>query len=101
MPSSDLKTSEVTGYSIAIIVNIGDDELIDRVGKKIKNLSIDANLAKFKKSNLTKSKKSNFVKANSSNTDFLTSEVKKVFTHLQKTFTKDLILYYFKLERHI
>ena len=34
-------------------------------------------------------------------TDFLTSKAKKVFTHLQKAFTKVLILHYFDLKYHI
>ncbi len=40
-------------------------------------------------------------KTNSSRTDFLTLEVKKAFTYLQKAYIKALILRYFDLEYHI
>ncbi len=78
-----------------------------KISRSIKNLSTVAKLAKSKKLKLTKPKKSdlikaqNFAKANSSRTDFLTSEAKKVFIHLQKNFTKTLILKHFDLEYHI
>ncbi len=66
------------------------------VGGSIKNLSTIANSAKSKNSKLSKSKKSDLPKANfakvNSGTDFLTSEAKKAFIHLQKAFTEALIL---------
>ncbi len=58
-------------------------------------------MAKSKKLKLTKLKKSdlvkaqNFAKANFSGTDFLTFKAKKAFLHLQKAFTKILILRHF------
>ena len=60
------------------------------VDRSIKNLSTTAKLAKFKKPKMT-----NF------RTEFLTSEVKKAFTYLQKAVAKALILYHFDPERHI
>ena len=36
-----------------------------------------------------------------SGTDFFTLEAKKVFTYLQKAFTKALVLHHFDLECHI
>ncbi len=61
-------------------------------GRSIKNLWIDAKLAK--------SKKPNFAKTNSG-TDFLTSGAKETFIHLWKTFTKAQIVRHFDPERHI
>ncbi len=61
-------------------------------GGSIKNLSTVAKSAK--------SKKPNFTKANSG-TDFLTPGAKEAFIHLQKAFTKALILRHFDPERHI
>lgn len=40
-------------------------------------------------------------KAISTRTDFLTSKAKKTFIHLQKTFTKALIIKHFDLECYI
>ncbi len=62
------------------------------VDRDIKNLSSVVKSAK--------SKKPNFAKANSG-TDFLTPKAKKAFIHLQKAFTKALILRHFDLECHI
>ncbi len=61
-------------------------------GGSIKNLTTAAKS--------TKSKKPNFAKANSG-TEFLTSGAKEVFIHLQKAFTKALILRHFDLKCHI
>ncbi len=70
------------------------------VGRNNQNLSTIANLAKSKKSKLTKSKKSDLPKVNS-RTDFLTSQAKKAFIHLQKTFTKAPMFRYFDPKCHI
>ncbi len=70
------------------------------VGRSFENLSTAVKSAKSKKPKLTKSKKSDLSKANS-RTDFLTPEAKEAFIHLQKAFTKALILRYFDPECHI
>lgn len=57
-------------------------------------------MVKSKKSNLAKFKKPNFEKDNFG-TDFLTLEAKKAFIHLQKAFTKGLILHYFEPKCYI
>ncbi len=62
-------------------------------GKDIKNLSIIEKLAK--------SKKLDFLIVKSSKADFLTSEVRKVFIHLQKAFTKTGIFRYFDPKYYI
>lgn len=83
---SSLKVSEVVNDSFVNIVSVGGGKIINRVDRRIKNLSTGANLAKSKISNLVRldlnSKKSNFVKTNFCKTDFLTSKVKKAFTYL-------------------
>lgn len=84
------------------------------IGESIKNLSTVIKLAKFKKSHLAESKKSilakyknsdllkaYFIKANFFKIDFLTSETKKVFIHLQKAFIETLILFYFNSKYYI
>ncbi len=87
--------------------NTGGAGGVDRVSRSIKNLSTAAKSAKSKKPKLTKPKKSdlvkaqNFARANSFGADFLTSEAKKAFIHLQKDFTKAPILRHFDLEYHI
>ncbi len=70
----------------------------DKVDRSIKNLSIVAKSTKSKKSDLPKA---NFVKVYFFETDFLTLESKKTFIHLQKTFTKTLILRQFDLEPYL
>ena len=72
-----------------------------KVDRSIKNLLITSKLAKSKKPKLTKPKKSDFEKTNSSGTDFLIFKAKKIFIHLQKTFTNLLILRHFDLKCHI
>ncbi len=83
----------------------GGDTSGSGVGRSFENLLIIAKLGKSKKSKLTKSKKSDLPKANfakvNSGIDFLTSEAKKAFIHLQKAFTKALILKHFDPECHI
>ncbi len=66
------------------------------VGGSFENLSTIAISAKSKKSK----SKANFAKANSG-TDFLIPGAKEAFIHLQKAFTKALILRHFDPECHI
>ncbi len=71
------------------------------ISGSIKNLSTAGKSAKSKKPKLTKPKRSNLVKAHSSATDFLTSEAKKAFIHLQKAFTEAPVLRHFDPKCHI
>lgn len=82
----------------------------DDIGGKKENLSSIRELknsAKSKKSNLIKTYKPDLAKAQISNfvnsfkTDFLIPGVKEAFIHLQKAFTKTLILYHFKPKYHM
>ena len=74
----------------------------NEIGRSIKNLSTITNLAKSKKSKLTKPKKSDLSNAKAdSRTDFLIPKARKALIHLQKAFTKALILRHFDPERHI
>ncbi len=78
------------------ISGANDVSSANRINGSNENLS---NTKKLK--NQARLKKPTLTKANSFETDFLTSEVKEAFIHLQKAFTKPLILRYFDLERHI
>lgn len=88
----------MAGNSTASTIGVDCDEIVDGIGRRIKNLATGTNLAK---SDLVNTKKSNFVKANFFGADFLTSKVKKAFTHHLKAFTEALILYRFELKCYI
>ena len=68
------------------------------VGRSIKNLLTSTKSTKSKKPDLSKA---NFVKDNSSGSDLLTLKAKKAFMHVQKAFTKALILRHFDPKYHI
>ena len=84
----------------AASASVGGGGIGSGVNKSIENLLTVINLTK--KSKLTKLKKVRLsnIKANFK-TDFLTPKAKKAFIHLQKAFTKALILRHFDSERHI
>ena len=91
------KTDEAASTGVG---DAGSNDIGDRVGRSIENLSTIVNLAKKSKS--IKSKKSGLpnAKANSG-TDFLILGAKKVFIHPQKAFIKVLIIKHFDLKHHI
>ena len=83
----------------AISANANNGIVGGGVGGSIENLSTIVNLAKSKSTKLKRAGLPN-IKANSG-TDFLTPRAKKAFIHLQKAFTKALILRHFNPKRHI
>lgn len=89
IPDSSSEIRGSAGKMAGTVDKLGTDR-VGGVGEKIEDLLTGANLAKSKKFNLAKSirsdlikcKKSSFAKTNFSETDFLTLETKKTFTHL-------------------
>ena len=98
-----LSTQATENKNQDVSANTGDtSDTSDRNGKSIKNLSTITNLAKSKESKLTRSKRLDLLNTNVNfGTDFVTTKAKEAFIHLQKAFTKALILRHFDLRCHI